>query len=88
MKISSVSSYSDGHESTIEYLINDADVPAWIRRDDLWGAPDGDELWEFLCQYMGDGHGEDSSLGWYYLITILEAADPELVGLSHENAGN
>ena len=93
MKISSHSSYTDGHESTIEYTIDDARVPAFVPGPtdhsgaSVWGI-DADDWWEFMCQYMGDGHGQDSSLGWFYSITILESADPELVGLYWENAGN
>lgn len=86
MKISCTNSYSDGHESTIEYTVPDMDIPqrgaytdhdAWL--DDVWGV---------LHRYTGDGHGQDSELGWFYSIDILDAADPELVGLHWENSGN
>ena len=93
MKITAHNSYSDGHESTIDYVIDDADVPAFIpgANDDdgttTWGI-DADEWWEFMAQYTGDGHGRDSSLGWFYSITVVEAADPALVGLYWENCGN
>ena len=77
MKICVESAYSDGHESTLEYDIPDVDVPAPV-----------DEMWDYLWDWTGDGHGQDSDLGWFYKITILEAANPELAGLSRENCGN
>ena len=44
----------------------------------------GDEeaLWEELWTYTGDGHGQH--LDAIYEVTIIEAAVPELVGLSQE----
>ncbi len=93
MKIRVENAYSDGHESTLEYDIPDADVPAFaLATEDEKKWPicmeDGHAMWEFLWDWTGDGHGEDPDLGWFYKITILEAADPKLVGLSRENAGN
>lgn len=86
MKIKVENSYSDGHESTIEYTVPDMDLP---QRDsytdsEVWI----EDVWDHLYRYTGDGHGKDSSLGWFYGIDILEAADPELVGLHWENSGN
>jgi len=87
MKIRVENAYSDGHESTLEYEIDDADVPAYgPAPTDGWGHY-GEQMWDHLWQFTGDGHGEDADLGWFYKVTILEAADPELVGLSHENSG-
>jgi len=94
VKIRVENGYTDGHESTLEYDIPDADVPAYILLGDLpaderkYRHRDGEEMWDYLWEWTGDGHGEDPDLGWSYKITILEAADPKLVGLSHENSGN
>lgn len=77
MKILVENAYGDGHESTLEYDIPDADVPA-----------PADEMWDYLRDWTGDGHGQDPDLGWFYKITILEAVIPGLVGLSRENCGN
>ena len=91
MKIRVEYAYSDGHESTLDYDIPDADVPAFVPATDAEkdrGYEDGQEMWEYLYRYTGDGHGEDSSLGFSYTITILEAADRSIVGLSHELSGN
>jgi hypothetical protein len=76
MRIRVENGYSDGHESTMEYEVSE------ISGEDI------DALWERLWDYTGDGHGEDSSLGWYYKITILDAALMHLIGQSYENAGN
>jgi hypothetical protein len=93
VKIRVENGYSDGHESTLDYDIPDADVPAFaMATEDEKKWPicmaDGHAMWEFLGTYTGDGHGEDPDLGWFYRITILEAANPKLVGLSLENSGN
>jgi hypothetical protein len=77
VKIRVENAYSDGHESTLEYDIPEADVPAPV-----------DEMWDYLWDWTGDGHGQDPDLGWFYKITILEAVKPGLAGLSRENCGN
>jgi hypothetical protein len=71
MKISCENTYSDGRESTVIHEVDDATIPADL--DDMW-----DELW---C-YTGDGTGE--SLDAIYEITIVESADPKLVGLTRQ----
>ena len=77
MKIQVDNAYSDGHESRLFYDIEDSEVPE-----------DREDMWEHLWQFGGDGHGTDPDLGWCYEITILEASNPELVGLSEENCGS
>lgn len=91
MKIKVENAYSDGHESVIEYEVPTVDVDAALLGREAGDAshPGGtDELWDLLWTYTGDGHGEDSDLGWSYEVTIIEADDPALVGLSRENSGN
>lgn len=86
MKISSHSAYTDGHESTIEHNVPDMDIPkqeAFLDADAWLEA-----VWDVLHRYTGDGHGQNSSLGWFYSIDILDAADPALVGEHWENCGN
>lgn len=72
MKIKVENTYSDGHESTVVCDVDEATLP----------LGDEDALWEELWTYTGDGHGEN--LDAIYEVTILEAADPALVGLSRE----
>lgn len=73
MKIRVENAYSDGHQSTAEYIIPDADVPPYVRfedapnKDELWGE-DGEEMWDHLQQWTGDGHGENADLGWFYRV--------------------
>lgn len=71
MKIVVENSYSDGSESTIIHQVDDATIPG-----------DEDAMWDELWCYTGDGSGEH--LDAIYEITILEAADPKLVGLTRE----
>lgn len=71
MKIKVENSYSDGHESTVEYEVPDADVA---------GLSD-EELDLFLFDYTGDGHGAaNPKLGTYHVVTILDSPVPSLVG--------
>ena len=72
MRIKVENTYADDYESTLFYDVDDAAVPC-DNEDALW-----DELWS----YTGDGHSE--KLDAIYEVTIIEAADPALVGLSHE----
>lgn len=74
MKIKVENTYSDGHESTVFHDVDEATLP----------LDDEDALWDELWTYTGDGHGQN--LDAIYEITILEAANPALVGLSHEFA--
>ena len=68
--------YEDGHESVV--TVNDIDDPV--------DPVDLDEWWEdTVFPHTGDGHGADHpNLGCYYTATVVEAADPALVGLSRE----
>lgn len=71
MKIQVENTYSDGHESVIEY-----DIPEYDYEN-----PDEDEIAEYVQGYTGDGHGaECPKLGFYYRVEILESKDQELVG--------
>lgn len=74
MKIKVENTYSDGYESTAFHDVEEATLP----------LDDEDALWDELWTYTGDGHGQN--LDAIYEITILEAANPALVGLSHEFA--
>lgn len=85
MKIRSESAYTDGHESTVIHEVPDSEVPDNLLEVDLWGEQS--VLNDFLHTYSGDGHGTDSSLGFSYEVTIIEAADKSLVGLKFENCG-
>lgn len=77
MKIRVENTYSDGHESTIEYKLPSGDVD--------YALLDGiDGLDDLLYRYTGDGHGLNSDLGCFYTITILESDRPELVGYTRE----
>ena len=78
MKIRVENTYSDGYESTNEYLIDDATVKVNCEEDLE------DFLHDLLYSYTGDGHGIDSDLGSYYTVTILESDRPELVGYTRE----
>ena len=71
MRIKVENAYSDGYESTVFHDVVDATVPA-----------DEDAMWEELWTYTGDGHS--TSLDAIYEVTILQAANPALVGLSRE----
>lgn len=71
MRIQVDNTYSDGHDSRQIHELDDADIPA-----------DEDEMWDFLWEFTGDGTGEN--LNAYYEITILEAAEPSLVGRTRE----
>ncbi|MCT7373279.1 hypothetical protein [Mycolicibacterium llatzerense] len=76
LTIKSESAYSDGHESER------------IETVDIEPFEDIEELWEQLHDYTGDGHGTDSSLGYFYAITVLESPDrPTLVGQREEWCG-
>ncbi|OBK37184.1 hypothetical protein A5658_04300 [Mycobacterium sp. 1245111.1] len=76
MKIKVDGAYSDGHE-----FVNTEDVPEYTG-DDFDDETD-DSLQAFLFTYTGDGHGKNSpKLNCYCEITILEAANPALVGRS------
>lgn len=68
MKFSIENDYGD-HSSTSIGEVDDAEVPR-----------DLDEMWECLWTYTGDGSGGNA----YYVVTILEAKNPALVGLSRE----
>lgn len=70
-------SYSDGHESKREVLVeappegcDDDDLTAWFE-DKVWPE-------------TGDGHGTDSSLSSYYLATIIAADREDHVGQWYE----
>ena len=78
MKIKVENFYSDGHESTIEYVIDDAVVDQAIDDEDL------DNFDELLHEYTGDGHGADNDLGYYGTVTVTESIWPELVGYIRE----
>ena len=79
MKIKSESSYSDGHESVKFYEVADSEVPGdLLEVEPTYG--DLNNLREFLFTYSGDGHGTDNDLGFFHIVTIVEASDPELVG--------
>lgn len=71
MKIQIENTYSDNHSSVQIREVDDA-----VYTGDL------DELWDELWTYTGDGTGE--ALDAFYEITILEADDTSLVGLTHE----
>lgn len=66
--------YSDGHQS--EHVV---DIPGPKNRNDMqdWWAEDA-------FNETGDGHGVDSDLGSCYIVTIVAAEDPSLVGMSEE----
>lgn len=83
-KIRVENGYSDGHESTIEYDVNVTASPATTDLTD----ESLEAMWDLLWEYTGDGHGIGNDLGWSHTITILDASDPRLVGLSYENSGN
>lgn len=72
MKIKVENTYSDGYESTSFHDVEEATLP----------LDDEDALWDELWTYTGDGHGPN--LDAIYEVTILEAANPGLVGLSRE----
>lgn len=78
MKIKVENTYSDGHESTIEYIIDDAIVDDAIDDEDL------DFFDELLYTFTGDGHGVDKDLGYYGTVTVIESIWPELVGYTRE----
>lgn len=70
MKIKVENAYSDGHESTLEYDVDDAKVQEYVTHPDF---EDVDEaLEELLFEFTGDGHGIDSDLGSYYEVTVLD----------------
>lgn len=71
MRIKVDNAYSDGSESTVFHDVDDATIPA-----------DEEAMWEELWTYTGDGHGQN--LDAVYEVTILDAANPALVGLSYE----
>ena len=54
MRIQVDNAYSDGHESRLFYDIDDSEVP----------DEDPEEMWDYLWQFSGDGHGTDPDLGW------------------------
>jgi hypothetical protein len=78
MKIKVENAYSDGHESTIEYVIDDAVVDNAIDDEDM------DFFDELLYTYTGDGHGIDKDLDCYCTVTVTESIWPELVGYIRE----
>jgi hypothetical protein len=68
--------YEDGHESTFEYDVEDTD-----------GYGDIEDWWdEVAFEHTGDGHGtgDNSKLGCFYEVTIIQSPHPEEVGLKRE----
>jgi len=70
MKIQVENTYADGHQSSQVHTIEEP------------STADLEELWEELWEYTGDGSGEHQNA--YYEVTILESANPKLVGLTNE----
>ena len=85
MKIKSDSSYSDGHESIVYIDIPDDEVPEGLADIDMYGYRD--DLHDFLYPYSGDGHGAGNDLGFFHVVTIVEAANSDLVGMFIEVDG-
>jgi hypothetical protein len=70
--------YTDGHESVCEYEIPDERVANL-------SVPD---LEETLYEWTGDGHGAKfPKLGSCHTVTVLEAADPSLIGKEFNEYG-
>lgn len=86
MRIRVESAYSDGHES-----VREEDVPEFTGDPDAEDEFGENALEVHLHPYTGDGHGagpDGHKLGFCYEITILDAANPALVGRSVEWAGS
>jgi len=78
MKIKVENFYSDGHQSIIEYVIDDNIVDQALDDEGL------DQLDELLYTFTGDGHGTGLDLGYFGEVTIIESIWPELVGYIKE----
>jgi hypothetical protein len=69
-------SYSDGHESQQEVTVEEPDEVSEADMD-MW-------FQDVAYEFTGDGHGVGTKLGSCYTVTIMEAENPALVGLSEE----
>lgn len=76
MRIRVDNTYSDGHTSRLFYNIPDGEVPHGR-----------EAMREYLWRYTGDGHGKDRDLGYAYEVTVVDADDPALIGVTVEWAG-
>lgn len=80
MRIRVENTYSDGHQSTLEYDINGGSV-AYALLDGI------DTIWDLLWEYTGDGHDTNGDLGYCHEITIIACDWQPLVGQREEWLG-
>jgi hypothetical protein len=84
MKVRITNDYSNGHHSEHTVEIETEPSLEQLKQD----HDDEDSWWqEVVFDETGDGTGLDSSLGFCYTATIIEANNPALVGQSEEWIG-
>jgi hypothetical protein len=88
MKIRVDGCYEDGHQYDVDIVVDEFNYGIHGDEDEDFGDHEV-ALSNYLWQWTGDGHGQgdNRNLGHYCEITILDAADTDLIGQQFDYDG-